>query len=70
MASTSIIDYSSNYKVSSFERDMVHCKYYVCDQTKEVVDKACGMYDSMRDAYGVLVGRRNGNRPPGRPKCK
>jgi len=30
--------------------------------------KACGMYEGMRRAYGVLVGRPDGKRPLGRPR--
>jgi len=32
--------------------------------------KACGMYEGMRGAYGVLVGRPDAKRPLRRPEYK
>jgi hypothetical protein len=34
------------------------------------MDRACRMYEERRSVYRVLVGKREGKRPLGRPKPK
>ena len=45
-------------------------KYYLRDLIDSEMDGACSMYGERRGAYRILVGKPEGNRPLGIPRCR
>jgi hypothetical protein len=50
--------------------DLYYTKYYLGDQIKKKeMGGACSTYGERRGAFIVLVGKPEGKRPIGRPRC-
>jgi hypothetical protein len=46
-------------------------KYYQDDHIKETeMDEACSIHGELRNVYKVLVGKPEGRRSLGRPRCR